>query len=248
MKSITARHRYPVVLALSLALIAPSVSVSAQPQRTPDGKTLVAPAAHASKGTIYYLVPGKPGPNSDQTRFTNYPPEGKKVKPIDAFTGFSNGAIGYIVASPDNPQSVVAGEFLLPVESLDTGVKLRNKHLAGSDWLDSDKHPDIHVSLAGIRDLTRDESQEDPNTYKGEIFGSMTISGVQRDFSFPATIRLLPESERTRSIARGDLLAIETQYDVKLSDFQINNKVIGQRVADTIVVEQFLIFSTNKPS
>jgi len=220
---------------------------AADPQPTDDGKTLVVPAADASKGTVYYVVPGKPGAKSDQTRFTNTPPSDKAPK-LAWFTGLSNGAIGYVVASTDESQNLVAGEFLLPVKSLDTGIKTRNRHLSQKSWLDFKHFSKIVFSLHGVRNVKEQSSKAGAKTYSGEIFGDMTIKGVTKEFSFPATITFMPESDATRAMAKGDLLAIRAQYSVSLSDFGVSNGIIGDKVANDITLEQFLIFSTEKPS
>jgi len=209
------------------------------PQRTEDGKTLVVPDEIAAMGTVYYVVPGKPGPDQDQTRFTNTPPEHKKAKPVDAFTGFSNDVVGYVVASTGDPQNLLAGEFLLPVESLDTGIKLRNKHLGQKTWLYKKKFPEIRFSLKGVRDLAPAGTQNGAERYTGEIFGEMTIRGETREFSFPATIAVRSQN---------GMIAILTQYPVVLKDFGVDNGIIGEKVAEEIRVEQFLILSTAKPS
>ena len=209
------------------------------PQRSDDGKTLVVPADQAAKGTVYYAIPGKPVPNADQTRFTNTPPNSKKAKPVDSFTGFSNEIVGYVVTSTGDPQNIIAGEFLLPVDSLDTGIKLRNKHLGTKQWLYKKKNPEIRFSLQGVRDLTSNGSRNGADTYTGEIFGRLTLRGETRDFSFPATIAVRPQN---------GMIAIRTQYPVTLKDFGVDNGIIGKKVAEQIHVEQFLILSTNKPS
>ncbi len=209
------------------------------PQRDASGKTLVVPAEHAAKGAVYYLVPGKPGPDADQTRFTNNPPDTKQAKPVDAFTGFSNEAVGYIVTSSGDPQNIIAGEFLLPVESMDTGIKGRNNHLKNKTWLDAKKHPDIRFSLAGVRNLRPAGTAGGAPSYTAELHGKMTLHGVTKDFAFPATIMVRPNE---------DLIAIRAQYPVTLADFDVANNIIGKKVAGEIVVEQFFILSPKKPS
>lgn len=228
-----------IAAVLGLGLATSSRAQAETPRRTDNGKTLVVPAEQAAKGTVYYVVPGKPGANADQTRFTNTPPNKKHAKSIAAFTGFSNATVGYVVASSGDPQRLVAGEFILPVDSLDTGIRLRNKHLGKKLWLDKESHPDIHFSLKGVRGLKPADSGAGADSSTGVIFGQMTIHGVTKDFSFPATISVRPAD---------NLIAIRTHYAVPLADFDVSNGIIGNKVANKIVVEQFLILSTEKPS
>lgn len=237
----------PAALCLLAAASAAPLGAGAEPRLDAGGKTLVVPDGLAAKGVVYYVVPGKPGADADQTRFTNNPPS-KKAPRMATFTGQSNAAVGYVVASTGDPATLLSGEFLLPASSLDTGIKRRNKHLSQEQWLSIERHPNIVFSLQGVRSLTADKSQSSFTTYKGEIFGDMTVKGVTRSFAFPASITVMPQSDRTRAVAPGDLLAIRAAYTIKLSDFGVDNGIIGKQVADNIAIEQFLVLSTHKPA
>jgi hypothetical protein len=59
-----------------------------------------------------------------------------------------------------------------------------------------------------------------------------------------AKVSLLKASERTASIAPGDLMFIQCSYEVRLSDFGIANADVPDKVADTIKLEQMLRLST----
>jgi polyisoprenoid-binding protein YceI len=57
------------------------------------------------------------------------------------------------------------------VESLDTGVLERDQHLLSPDFLDVDRHPEIHYLLRGFRPAGDDRYR---------ILGDLTIRGVTR--------------------------------------------------------------------
>ena len=233
----------------SIALLGAHVAPAAAAEKAEDGKSLVVPDEHASLGRVFHVVPGKPGANRDQIRFTNVPPKSKDK--TDHFTGFTNSVIGYIVApseSGDGAIEFAAGEFVLPVESLDTGIALRDRHIKQKKWLWDSKHPEIAFSLTAVENVSLEESTGETTTYSATLRGVMTIRGESQEIAIDARISHMPESAQTRAIAPGDLIAIRAQYKIVLSEFGVKNGIIGKKVADTITLEEFLVLSSEAPA
>lgn len=203
-----------------------------------DAKTIDVPEAHRAMGTVYYVMPGKPGDNADQIRFSNEPPKSKDPK--DTFTGYSNSVIGYVVLGSGGTADIVAGEFHLPVASLDSGIPLRNKHTRSKKWLYAKKHPTIIFKLSSVSGI-ESVSGGTGDSYEGMITGEMTIKGGTSEMTVPAKITLISGT------SRGDLLRIQATYAVTLSDFGVKNGIVGKKVADQIQLEQYLVLSTTKP-
>lgn len=203
-----------------------------------DAKTIEVPQEYSALGTVYYVLPGKPGNNEDQIRFSNEPPKSKDPK--DTFTGYSNSVIGYVVLGSGGTADIVAGEFHLPVSSLDSGIPLRNKHTRSKKWLNAKKHPNIIFKLSSVSDI-QSVSGGTGDTYEGTISGEMTIKGGTSEMSVPAKITLITGTPR------GDLLRIQATYVVSLSDFGVKNGIVGKKVANEIQLEQYLVLSTTKP-
>jgi hypothetical protein len=75
----------------------------------------------------------------------------------------------------------------------------------------------------------------------------MEMHGVRKPLRVEkAKISFLKASERTASIAPGDLVFIQCSYEVKLSDFGIQNQDVPGKVADAIRLDQMLRLSTVK--
>lgn len=219
------------------AIIAATAIATTSAAGVANAQSVNIPAEVAAKGIGYYVVPGKPGANIDQTRFTNRPPKSKKK--IDSFTGFTNSITGYaVVDSSGEPANLVAGEFHLPVKSLDTGVKGRNKHLTQRLWLNAKKFPVILFKIKSTRNITLTGD----NTYKAELVGDITMHGVTKEMVLPVEIAALTAGDK------GDLLRIRANYAVTLSDFGVKNGIIGKKVAKNIMLEQYIVLSTKKAS
>lgn len=223
-----------VAIGASLALAGPPFA-----QKTPDGKTLEVPPDLARRGTVYYALPGR-----DRQIFF------ESDAPVEDINGQSNQVIGFAVAgSPGNRAELVGGEWHLPVRSIDTGIPLRNKHLAGPDWLDAENHPNIVFQLNEVRNIRLKKRTDRFETYGLTLVGDMTIHGVTKELVIPnATVTFLSESDATRRIADGDIMAIRAEYPITLADFNVEHPVIGERMARTVQVDTSLYLSTVPPS
>ncbi|MFM7261927.1 MAG: YceI family protein [bacterium] len=189
----------------------------------------------AGKGTVYHTVSGRQA----QVTFTS---EAK----LQNIVGKSNAVVGYAVAGPVGaPAALAGGRWLLPIASLATGIPLRDEHLAGEHWLDAAKHPMIEFVLEKTEDIASVKSGADFTTWTATLVGSIEIHGVRKPLRVEkAKLSFLKASERTASIAPGDLCFIQCTYEVKLTDFGVENGDIPGKVSDTIRLDQILRLST----
>ena len=202
------------------------------------GKTLEAPRSEARQGVMYYAL-------TDRDRQVYFTSEA----PLETIKGQSNQVIGYVVAGEGSSEAdLKAGEWHLPVESMKTGIPLRDEHLAGSDWLDAASHPDIVLELDAFRGATRSRSGDGFRTYTGTLVGEFTIHGVTNEVEIEgATVTFLDESQATKGIAPGDLMAIRAKYSVKLSDYAVSHPTVGNKVADEVEIDTTLYMTTAPP-
>jgi polyisoprenoid-binding protein YceI len=221
------------IAALGAGLAGPTFAEKAE-----SGKSLVVPEAHKSLGTLYYALPGR----DVQVSFSS-------KAPVENIDGNSNGVIGYAVAGKDaDPAALQAGEWHLPVKSMHTGIKMRDGHLAGEAWLDADKNPDIVFQLKEVTDITPGKAEGDTRAFTATLKGDMTIHGVTNPISIPdSTITFRKAGAATEAVAKGDLLSIRAKYDITLSEYGVSNKVVGQKVAETIKVDTNLVLATVPP-
>lgn len=222
------------------SVLAAQPAESTKPQ-TPELKPYEpdVPADLAAKGTLYYTLSG----GEAQVLFTS-------PAPLENIVGKSNRVVGYAVAGPaEGPAALVGAHWVLPVNSIATGIPLRDSHLAGEDWLDARAHPTIEFKLTRVEDIAHVKEGEGYSTWSATLIGQMTIHGVTRELRVPDTrISLLDASERTAGIAPGNLMFVKSSYAVRLSDFGITNKDVPDKVSDEIVLEQTIRLSTVKRS
>jgi polyisoprenoid-binding protein YceI len=232
--------RRNALIGLAAGLVAVSTAVAAPPfaTRSDNGKTLRVPTAESSAGKVYYALSGK----DRQIYF-------ESDAPLEDIKGQSNQVVGYAVAGRGSDEaSLVSGEWHLPVDSMRTGIKLRDEHLAGGDWLDAKSFPNIVFQIHEVRDVRSVKKTAAFRSYSATLVGEMTIHGVTNPIEISgATLTFLDASKATASVAPGDLLSIRASLSATLSEFGISHPVIGNKVADEIAIDVSLFLSTVSP-
>jgi polyisoprenoid-binding protein YceI len=109
-------------------------------------------------------------------------------------------------------------------------------------WLDAAKYPEISFEIKKVSDV---KSVAD-NKLTAKITGNYTMKGVTKEVTADATLTYLDESDQTKSRAPGDLLGVQAKFNVKLSDYGVNNKVVGQKVSENIEVSVNIVGSNAK--
>jgi polyisoprenoid-binding protein YceI len=221
------------VFFLTVVLAVPVLAADGFARKSPSGKSLIVPDAHQKLGTIYHCLPDR----ERQVYFTS-------DAPVEKIRGQSNQVVGYCIAGKDNAAAIQAGEWHLPVKSIRTGNSTRDKHLTQKNWLDAESHPDVVFVLKQVKDLRAEKDR----TYAATLVGEMTIHGVTKPITIEgATIAPLPASAATQKTAKGDLMAIRAKYPIRLSEFGVENTIIGRKVAEELSLDTTLYMSTVKP-
>ncbi len=227
---------------IGAAIVAASVGSLAQPgmpvsERTRDGKTLVVPDAHRSMGTVYFAL-------TDRDRQVYF----ESDAPLEKIKGQSNQVIGYAVLAHGGSGGLSAGEWRMPVKSMRTGIKLRDKHLSGSDWLDSGSYPDIIVQVRESKQFRETRRSAAFTAYSGTLVVDVTLHGVTHTVSIPeSSVTVMNESSATQKVAKGDLMLVRTKFSVRLSDYGVSHPVIGDKVANEVALDVSLYLSTMAP-
>ncbi len=220
--------------ALSAALLLPGAAL-AKAEKTAEGRTLVVPEEHKALGATYFVHSGRDA----QVTFTS-------DAPLEHIKGTSSAVLGYAIWGGAD-KGLVAGEFHLPVASIDTGIPMRDEHLQGSRWLNAESNPDIVFVLAESRAPSVAQEGDGFKTYSLTLVGDMTVKDVTREMSIPARVTLMEESQRTKSRAPGNLIAIRCEFEILLGDFGVKDDVIGLKVADQVTLDIALFGSTVSP-
>ncbi len=153
--------------------------------------------------------------------------------PLEDISGTADGLSGVVSFDPSNVVKTIKAQLSVTVASMKTGIDMRDEHLRSEGWLNGKAHPSITFTLKQLKNAkTRNKTE-----VSGVAAGDFTMNGVTKTVELPVTLTYLPESEKTRSRAPGDLLVVRAKGNLKLSWFGVKNDVIGSKVAEDIAFE-----------
>jgi len=124
--------------------------------------------------------------------------------PLENFEGVTDHIDGYVYWEGDDMTSSSAVYFEVDLNTLDTGIGLRNRHMR-ENYLETDRYP--QTSFKGKIART---TQGTNDTLLVSAEGNMFIHGVERPLVVEA--KLIPKGSGYRIVSR---------FYVKLSDFEI---------------------------
>jgi len=134
-------------------------------------------------------------------------PQNSKIEFIGSkVTGKQNGAFGDFsgqidyAGSPENSRVSIT----IKIESITTDAPDLTKHLKTADFFDAAKYPEATFVSAAIK----------PGGDKGAthtVTGNLTMHGVTKAITFPATINVTP-----------DAATVESSFSINRKDFGIN--------------------------
>lgn len=169
--------------------------------------------------------------------------------PLEDMVGTASALTGYLVFDPNGPAKGVRGSIAVPVKEMDTGIPLRDEHMQSEAWLNAADHPHIKFTITDSRDVELVKRGDGFLTYKLTLVGPLTVNGVTKQRAIPARIVYLEESEKTRSRAPGNLLAVRADFEVPLKDHRIQGfeGVVGSKISEAIAVDVSIFASDQAP-
>ena len=159
--------------------------------------------------------------------------------PLEDITGTANSISGNISFDVTNFAKTVKGKIAVKVASMNTGIELRNNHMKSANWLDEKKFPEISFTLKSVDQLK--QSADNKLEFRGK--GDFTLHGITKEISADVDITYLDENEQTRKRAQGDLLGMRAKFKINLSDFDIDNSVVGNKVSENIEISVNIVGS-----
>jgi len=109
----------------------------------------------------------------------------------------------------------------VPVDSMRTGIDLRDEHLRSETWLDQKKYADITLTSDGF-DLVA--KNKDKGVYSAKFKGKLTIHGVTKDLETTAkVVKVAPDQNKTMNgdDSGAEWVHVVASFDVTLKDFDI---------------------------
>jgi polyisoprenoid-binding protein YceI len=96
-----------------------------------------------------------------------------------------------------------------------------------------------------IKNVSNVKSLED-NKLEANVVGDFTTHGVTKEVVADITMTYLDENEQTKKRAPGDLLGVEAKFSIVLSDYEVDNMVLGSKVSDSIEITVTMVGSNAK--
>jgi polyisoprenoid-binding protein YceI len=161
--------------------------------------------------------------------------------PVEDITGLTNevdGTATFDVSDITTLESTVS----IAAASLRTGIELRDDDLRSPNWLDTENYPQITFVIKKVGEV---KSVAD-NKLSAKVTGDFSAHGVTKEVLADVNMTYLDESEQTKKRGPGDLLGVEAKFDITLSDYDVDNMVLGQKVSDDIEVTVTLVGSNAK--
>ncbi|HKI79495.1 MAG TPA: YceI family protein [Ignavibacteriaceae bacterium] len=152
--------------------------------------------------------------------------------PLEDVNGLTTEINGTISFDVKNVAGSLKGQITIPAESLKTGIKKRDEDMKGSGWLDAEEFPVISFTIKKVLEL---KSLAD-NKLQAKVSGDFMVHGITKEIVVDAALIYLDENEQTGKISPGDLLGVTSKFTITLSDYGIDNIVLGRRVSDKIEI------------
>ena len=161
--------------------------------------------------------------------------------PFENFTGLTNDIKGNVTFNVSNI-STMKGTFVVTTASLKTGIELRDSDLKSEEWLDAEQYPKITFTIKKVSDINKIED----NKLDAKVAGDFTVHGVTKEVVTDAILTYLDASEKTKEVAPGDLLGVVAKFIITISDYDVDNIVLGRKVSDKIDITVNIVGSSVK--
>lgn len=163
------------------------------------------------------------------------------ITELDEVNGNSNDLNGKISFDISSIPSTLQGQIYISTASLRTGIEKRDKDLMEPKWLDAEKFPVISFTIKKVNSIKKLAG----NKLLLNVNGDFLLHGVKKEIPVDVTITYLKESPSTEQRSPGDLLGVVSKFQIHLSDYGVENLILGTRVADKIDIGVNII-GTNK--
>ncbi|MCW3160145.1 YceI family protein [Chryseobacterium oryctis] len=117
-------------------------------------------------------------------------------------------------------------EFMTNINSINTGVEMRDKHLKSPDFFDVEKYPQMRFESIAI---TKDKAK---NTYI--LKGKLNIKDVIKEISVPVTFGGITKNQQGKEV-----LGFQTTFKVNRLDYNIKYDPTGAGVGKEVDVNLY---------
>lgn len=116
--------------------------------------------------------------------------------------------------------------FSVPVESINTGVEMRDKHLKSADFFDAEKFQTMDLKAVTV-------TKGKDNTYT--LKGKLTIKDVTKEVTVPVTYGGIIKNKQGKEV-----MGLQANFTVNRLDYNIKYDPTGAGVGKDVNVEVYL--------
>lgn len=152
--------------------------------------------------------------------------------PLEDVNGLTTDIKGSVSFNVEDFANTLKGEISISTGSLKTGISMRDHHLASDRWLDAEQYPAITFKIKSVKNVKKLAD----NKLEADVIGDFSLHGVTKEVTAHSTITYLDESPATKERGPGDLLGVNAKFNIILSQYNVANKVLGEKVSDNIAI------------
>ncbi len=157
--------------------------------------------------------------------------------PIELIVGRTTKITGEVTIddSLDLKQVKPKVQFDVDLESIDTGIILRNEHMK-DNFLETKKFPQASFIVNNV--ISSDYKLKDAKPVELATKGDFTVHGITVKKDIPVKVTYFKESDFTHNrFEHGDVIRIQSSFEIKLSEHKIKRpEAIFQKLADKVFV------------
>lgn len=147
---------------------------------------------------------------------------------LEPIMGTADGITGVISFDPAAADSI-SGSLSFPTKSLSVPNARMTGVMHGEDWLNADKNENVSFVITSVSG-----AKTEGNTTSVTLTGDMTVAGVTKSLTTPASFTHVAGGAKARGAGDGDLLVLRTKFSINRSDYGIKPGVVLDKVAETV--------------
>ncbi|MBI3698248.1 MAG: YceI family protein [Acidobacteria bacterium] len=146
---------------------------------------------------------------------------------LDSFVSHTQTLSGRIELDPASPGPDLAGHAEVALESLDTGIPRRNRHMK-EKVLETDRYPSVSFTLTGVR-KPLPASLPDGRPVEVTVSGRLRLHGVEKQIEAP--LQVIYHQARHELAITGRFSLLLSTYGIKAPRFLLLKVADEQQVS-----------------
>lgn len=160
--------------------------------------------------------------------------------PLENIDGGTATVTGTFVLDLSNLEATT-GKISVAVNTMQTGISLRDRHLQEKDWLDGESYPAITFEVKKLAGVQVVSSAGGKGVAKAVAEGVFSLHGVTKNLSVAIEITYIEKSPN-------DVVMVKVgDFPVALKEYGITGRkgIVGSKVGETITVKATLYGSAS---